>query len=87
MGGIRRRVCVLFTFERDVLAVRLRMQGTQRILIGVDQFFGDRVFKVLLDRAAQIARAILYGVGFLDQIIHKAPIPVERQAARSQTVP
>ena len=63
MGTIRRLVCILFIFERDVLTVRLRVQRVQRILIGVDELFGDRVFEILLDRAAQIARAILHGIG------------------------
>ena len=86
MGTIRRLVCILFIFERDVLTVRLRVQRVQRILIGVDELFGDRVFEILLDRAAQIARAILHGIGFLDQIVHEAPVPIERQPARVQAV-
>ena len=41
MVPIRRLVCILFTFERDVLTVRLRVQRVQRILIGVDELFGS----------------------------------------------
>ena len=53
----------------------------------LDDFLGNRVFKLFLNRTAEVPRAVGHGIGLLDQRINDALVPRKVDPALRKRLP